>query len=77
MKKWATTIYALDPVTEDFLEFSGPTVEAPTEKLAFEYCQNHGLGYCHIDGQLIAEIPVDEEKVQWDKINDYTLQDLN
>jgi hypothetical protein len=78
MKKWATTVFALDPITWEYLEYSGPIVEAPTAHLAFEYCQNNGLGYCHVDGELIAEIPCDENmNPQWDKMTDYKLQDLN
>lgn len=47
----------------------GPNIQAPSMELAQEYCQNNGLGYCKIEGQLIAEIPVDPNtgNVQWHK----------
>lgn len=57
MKTWGTTIYAICPLTGEMRTYGGPNIEAPTRKLAFEYCQNNGLGYCHIEGELVAEIP--------------------
>lgn len=66
---FATTIRALDPITGEMKHWIGPNIEAPSMALAQEYCQNNGLGYCKIEGQLIAEIPVDPAtgSVQWHK----------
>lgn len=57
MKKWGTLIYAISPNSnEKTITFCGPTIEAPSRKLAHQYCQENGLGYCHISDELIAEI---------------------
>lgn len=50
-------IYAKAPhANGEVRKFIGPIIEAPSFKLAEEYCQLNGLGYCYIDGELIAEI---------------------
>lgn len=56
MKHFATSIQALDPITNKMKFWAGPNIPAPTERLAREYCDNSGLGYCKIEGELIAEI---------------------
>jgi len=62
MKNFSTIIYAINPLTNKMAKFSGPYIEAETEEEAFMYCQNNGLGYCHIDGELIKEIPITDEE---------------
>ena len=37
--------------------WGGPNIEAETQKAAEEYCQENGLGYCKVIGELIEEIP--------------------
>lgn len=72
MKTWTTLIYAIDPVDNEHKEFAGPNIEAPSSWLAHEYCQKNGLGYCHIGGELIMEIPCDEHNnPDWSKQVDY------
>lgn len=56
MKKWGTEIFAKCPITGDFKTYCGPNIKAPTKQLAFEWCQNNGLGYLHITDEVIAEI---------------------
>jgi hypothetical protein len=53
MKVWSTIIYAKCPIKKEIITFSGPFIEAPSPKLAFEYCQNNGMGYCHIGDECI------------------------
>ena len=65
MKLWATSIRAVCPVTGNVTLFQGPHIPAPTEKLAHEYCQLNGLGYCWIDGELIAEILAIDNVPDW------------
>lgn len=57
MKTWGTTIYAKCAQTGDQKTFCGPNVKAPSRQLAFDYCQNNGLGYCHIQDEIVMEIP--------------------
>jgi len=58
MFKWCTTIRAINPNTGELSTFEGPEIEAPTSKLAHEYCQNNGLGYCQVTGDMpIMSVP--------------------
>lgn len=57
LKHWTTIIQAIDPIDGQLKSYQGPNVSAPTWKLANDYCQTHGLGYCKVDGQLTSEIP--------------------
>lgn len=57
MKKWCTEIRAIYPPTGELSTFQGPYIEAPSAELAQEYCEKNGLGYCKVNGELIAEIP--------------------
>ena len=57
MKKWVTSIMALDPITNEMKKWCGPEVFGETLKDAEDYCQNNGLGYCKVEGLLICEIP--------------------
>ncbi|GAA4778961.1 hypothetical protein GCM10023231_02010 [Olivibacter ginsenosidimutans] len=55
MKKWVTEIIAMDPDTNELKKWLGPYITAPTWQDAEIYCQENGLGYCKISGQLISE----------------------
>ncbi|ARK09025.1 hypothetical protein A6C57_01130 [Fibrella sp. ES10-3-2-2] len=57
MKQWLTQIKAVDPQTGDLVEWLGPYVPGETSKLAAHYCNENGMGYCQIVGQVVAEIP--------------------
>lgn len=57
MKKWCTLIRAICPITKELTTFAGPVIEAPSPKLAHEYCQSNGLGYCRVTGdEFIASV---------------------
>lgn len=77
MKLWATLIIAMDPIDGEYKEFAGPCIPAPTKELAFDYCQKYGLGYCMIEGRIIAEIPMKDGEPDYDNLIDYELRDLN
>lgn len=48
--------------------FSGPNIDAPSWDLAQAYCLANGLGYCRVVGQLIEEIPADDNySPQWNE----------
>jgi len=79
MKIWGTTIYAICAETGEEKVFCGPNVKAPKRELAHQYCQTNGLGYCHIQDELIAEIPCKKGSYEPDFDNkvDYENQQLN
>lgn len=79
MKTWTTIIYAKNPLTGNMSEFAGPDIQAPSKALAFEYCQNNGLGYCHIGDELLSRIPTKADGItpDWDKRVDYDIQQNN
>ena len=55
MKKWATKIIAVDRRDGEIYDWCGPNIEAPSEKLAQEYCDANGMGYCFVVGELLGE----------------------
>lgn len=57
MKLYLTEIRAVDPTDGETKTFAGPRVPGITFGFAEQYCQNNGLGYCKVIGELIAEIP--------------------
>jgi len=65
MKKWLTEVKAVDK-KGDMKTYGGPDVEAPSWELAQEYCEQNGLGYCKVIGELIM-----------DGDTDYEIQQLN
>lgn len=73
IKKWITSIRAIDPMDGELKNWVGPIVEGITMKDAWNYCQMNGLGYCTIEGELIAEIPCDGNTLEaaFDKAIDY------
>lgn len=48
--KWLTTITAIDPRTGELKEWAGPSVNAPTRRLANQWLQTNGYGYCKVLG---------------------------
>jgi hypothetical protein len=52
MKVWTTEIQAIGTNGEIAL-YRGPNIEAETMELAEKYCQENGLGYCKVKGELI------------------------
>jgi len=57
VKKYATEILAIDPIDREMKTWTGPIIEAQSESNAFDFCQNNGLGYCNIVGEVVGEIP--------------------
>jgi hypothetical protein len=79
MKKWLTELRAIDPGTGELKTWCGPDIEAPTATLAREYCDNNGLGYLTVIGELLVEIPCKEgtNEPDWDNMVDYEKEQLN
>lgn len=57
MKLWVTEIIAKNPYTGELKKYCGPEVPGISMDDARNYCENNGLGYCRIIGELVAEIP--------------------
>lgn len=74
MNYYTTEIYAICPITKQLTTFSGQIIEAPSWKLAEEYCQNNGLGYLHITGILNEIIPCKDNSYDpnWENKIDYS-----
>jgi hypothetical protein len=56
MKKWCTELRAIDPKDGELKTWCGPIVEGLTQGLAEKWCQENGLGYLKIAGELVAEV---------------------
>lgn len=78
MKKWVTEIQAIDPHTgRGLITWCGPEVPGLTLKHAEQYCQQNGLGYCKVIGELIAEIPCKEGSIEADFSKKVDYENLN
>jgi hypothetical protein len=80
MKHWGTYIEAIHPITGELVLWCGPTIAAPSKRLAQQYCEDNGLGYCKVDGELIMDVPCKagtDNDPDWSKKVDYTLPDMN
>lgn len=56
MKTWVTEILAYDHSNE-LQRWIGPHVPGINMQDAQRYCEENGLGYCKVLGELVAEIP--------------------
>lgn len=74
MKLFTTTIRAVDPSDGELKVWMGPNVPGISFKDARYYCDENGLGYCEILGELVAEIPTktDERTPDFNKMVDYS-----
>ena len=72
MNIWLTEIKAIHPHTGDMLTWGGDNIEAPTWKLAQQWCDEN-RGYLKVVGQLVSEIPCKEGtfEADWDNMTDY------
>jgi hypothetical protein len=79
MKMYGTTIFAISPLDGSMREYCGPNVPGISVDNAREYCENNGLGYCHVHGELVCEIPCKEGTYEPDFNNmiDYENPTLN
>jgi hypothetical protein len=66
IRKWITSIRAIDPYDGELKTWMGPVIEAISIDDAWNYLEDNGLGYCSIDGELIAEIPCKEDSYEPD-----------
>ena len=47
-------------MTGQLATFCGPNIEAISPGMARLYCQENGLGFCHVIGEIVSVIPCDE-----------------
>jgi hypothetical protein len=79
MKRYCTEVRAIKPGTGELTTYCGPEVPGLTLAHAEQYCQDNGLGYCRVLGELIAEIPTKADGLtpDWDGMIDYEAPGLN
>lgn len=79
MKLWVTEIKAKSPIDGSLKSYCGPEVPGITLEDAQQYCENNGLGYCWVLGELIMDIPCKEgtHEPDWNNAVDYSKKDLN
>jgi len=77
MYYWTTEIKAIDPSDGVLKKWAGPNVPGINESDAKHYLETHELGYCEISGQLIAEIPCEEETGEADFSSMISYENLN
>lgn len=72
MNHYVTEIRALDPLSGRMKIWCGPNVPALNYAEADRYCQENGLGYCMVVGELIEEIDFETgAKVIYKVVNRY------
>lgn len=59
MNTYTTRIIAMKD--DSLLEFAGPHVQSISFAHAQAWCEENGLGYCTVDGQLLEIIPTKED----------------
>lgn len=79
MNTYTTVIRAVSPVDKKIRLYAGPSVPGVCFADAQAFCENNGLGYCEVDGILLAEIPCigDTYYPDADKMIDYEHPKLN
>ena len=73
MRLWTTEIRAIDPRTGELKTWGGPHVPGINKVDAENFCQNNGLGYCEVTGELVSEIPTKDDGLtpDWGRKVDY------
>lgn len=79
MKYWVTEIKAKSPIDGSMRAYGGPDVPGETIEEAQDYCENNGLGYCWVLGQLIMDIPCKEGTFEpdWDNATNFDEDEEN
>lgn len=79
MKYFTTQIKAICPIHKELFTWVGPHVPGIDIKSAQKYCDENGLGYCTVIGELVAEIPCKKgtNKPDFNKTIDYGKINLN
>ncbi len=78
-KIWVTEIQAMSPTTGELTKYCGPEVKGISAKDAQAFCENNGLGYCKVIGELVAEVPCKSGTYEpdWKNQKDYDIEQYN
>lgn len=69
---FVTEIVAYHPFTGELCKWMGPYIEAPGHDDAQRFCEQNGLGYCKVSGQLIQEIGQNEQGfADWSDVENF------
>ena len=73
MRYWTTHIKAIDPADGQLKTWFGPNVPGITYEDAELYCEQNGLGYCKVIGELVKEIPIQKDSItpDWSSAVDF------
>jgi len=73
MKLFTTELKSIDPKDGVLKTWMGQYVEGISIQDAQNYCEQHGLGYLKVLGELISEIPTKKDGItpDWDKKINY------
>ena len=79
MNIYTTKITAIDPKDGKLKDYSGQRVVGISFQDAQNYCDNNELGYCKVEGLLIAEIPCKTGTFEpdWRGLIDHETKSLN
>ena len=69
MNLYTTEIKAICPITGELLTYSGQYVPGISFKDAENYCQQNGLGYCKVTGELIEEVEISGKVTEYKNWN--------
>lgn len=63
MNIYITEIYATPPEANEVCLWAGPNIPAESFDDAQNYCNSHGLGYCHVAGKLVDVVEDKESNI--------------
>ena len=65
---WVTYLTAVDPKTMELKKWAGPWVPGLDSEDAQTWCENQGLGYLTVAGELTAQIEWDGSETDFEEI---------
>jgi hypothetical protein len=78
MKLYTTELKAIDPHDGQLKTWMGEYIEAISFQDAQNYCEQHGLGYLKVIGELVKEIPTKKDGTpDWNNSTDFENIALN
>jgi len=77
MKKFVTELRAIDPKDGVLKTWCGQHIQVISIKDAQNYCEQHGIGYLKVIGELISEIPTKKDGITPDWNKEINYENLN
>lgn len=62
MRTFVTEVQAIDPTDGLLKTFEGLRIESINPKMAQKWCNENGLGFLKVVGELVCDISLDENK---------------